>query len=279
MMASYSKIFKASDLSLMEDVKVISQPPILFNYQKDELDGSSSPDREEENGNGSENAQGLLAEANEQARAIIESAEERARSIEATAEERVNQWWEENQKKLESMSLEAREQGFQQGFEQGLVEAKNQIQKEYHEKIEQAEQLLRLAFDQKESIISEAEPFLLELSTVIASQIIKQELESAPEKFIGLIQQHIHRVKEKESITVCVHPEDFEFIQSQRAHLAAIVNGDTEIKVIPDHTVTSKGCIIRTAFGSVDARIDTQIEEIKKVILESRREPESAISS
>lgn len=279
MMASYSKIFKASDLSLMKDVKVISQPQILFNNQKDEPNGYSSQGREEEYVNGNVNAQGLLDEANEQARAILESAEERARSIESSAEEQVNQWWEENQKKLEDMSLEAREQGFQQGFEQGLVEAKAQIQKEYHEKIDQAEQLLLQAFEQKEAIISEAEPFLLELSTVIASQIIKQELESAPEKLIELIQQHIHRVKEKESITVCVHPEDFEFIQSQRAHLAAIVNGDTEIKVIPDYTVSSKGCIIRTAFGSVDARIDTQIEEIKKVILESGREPERAISS
>jgi len=40
-----------------------------------------------------------------------------------------------------------------------------------------------------------------------------------------------------------------------------------------------KGCIIRTAYGSVDARIDTQIEEIKKVILEARREPDSGIVS
>lgn len=276
MMASYSKIFKASDLSMMEDVKVISQPHIIFTVSEEK---SVSQDNAEENRIGNSNTVKLLDEAREQAKAIIESAEERAQSLQSSAEEQVNHWWEENHKKLEDMSLEAREQGFLQGFEQGLDEAKSQIQKEYHEKIEQAEHLLRLAYEQKEAIISEAEPFLLELSTVIASQIIKQELESAPEKFIGLIQQHIHRVKEKESITVCVHPEDFEFIQSQRAHLAAIVNGDTEIKVIPDHTVSSKGCIIRTAYGSVDARIDTQIEEIKKVILESRREPERAFSS
>lgn len=275
MMASYSKIFKASDLSLMENVKVISQPHIIFTISEE---NSASEDREEENGIGNASAVKLLNDAHEQAKAIIESAEAKAQSLQSSAEEQVNQWWEENQHKLEAMSLEAREQGFQQGFEQGLVEAKTQIQIEYHEKLAQAEQLLQQAFEQKEAIISEAEPFLLELSTVIASQIIKQELESDPEKFIGLIQQHIHRVKEKESITICVHPEDFDFIQSQRAHLLAVVNGDTEIKVIPDHTVSSKGCIIRTAFGSVDARIDTQIEEIKKVILESRREPERAIS-
>jgi flagellar assembly protein FliH len=278
-MASYSKIFKANDLSIMKDVKVISQPEIYFNHYEDEQMDPSSDIEEEQIFKGNGNIQRLLDEANEQAKAIIDKAEERARAIESSAEQQVNQWWEENQQKLEIMSNDVREQAFQQGFQQGLVEAKAQVEQEYQEKIAQAEQLLQTAYEQKETIISEAEPFLLELSTVIASQIIKQELDTNPEKFIGLIQQHIHRVKEKESITLCVHPDDFEFIQLQRAHLTAIVNGDTEIKVIPDHTVSAKGCIIRTAFGSVDARIDTQIEEIKKVILASRREPESAISS
>lgn len=279
MMASYSKIFKANDLSIMKDVKVISQPEIYFNHLEDEQVDAASPGGEEQMAKGNINAQRLLDEAHAEAKAITDKAEQRARAIETSAEEQISQWWEENQQKFEDMSIEVREQAFQQGFEQGLVEAKAQIEQEYHEKIAQAEQLLQSAFEQKDAIISEAEPFLLELSTVIASQIIKQELDANPEKFIGLIQQHIHRVKEKESIIVCVHPDDFEFIQSQRAHLTAIVNGDTEIKVIPDHTVSPKGCIIRTAFGSIDARIDTQIEEIKKVILESRREPESAISN
>ncbi|WP_412176713.1 FliH/SctL family protein [Bacillus sp. T3] len=39
-----------------------------------------------------------------------------------------------------------------------------------------------------------------------------------------------------------------------------------------DHSVSQQGCIIRTAYGSIDARIDTQIEEIKKAILEIGRE-------
>jgi flagellar assembly protein FliH len=274
-MASYSKIFKASQLSLMEEVKVIAQPIPINNPKGNDVD--SGPNQGEMDDNATQTAQQLIQEANDQAQSIIESAQLHARSIEADAENKISQWWTENEKKFEVLSLEAEQHGFKDGLVLGRQEAEAEIQQKYQEKLEQVQQLLQQGYEQKAAIISEAEPFLLELSTVIAKQIVKQELDSNPEKFVELIKQHILRFKEKEVITVCVHPEDFDFIQSQRAHLVAIVNGETEIKIIPDPTVSEKGCIIRTAYGSVDARIDTQIEEIKKVILEARREPESGI--
>lgn len=278
MMESYSKVFKASRLSIMEEVRVISKPPnpIPMNLQGNEMNADAYHEADEVTGT---NPQQMLLEAKAEGQLLIENAEQTARKLETDATEKINQWWDENEKKLADLSLEAKQQGFKEGLELGKQEAYVQCQQEYQGKFEQIQQLLEQAYQQKETIIAEAEPFLLELSTVIATQIVKQELESYPDKFMELIKQHILRFKEKEFITVCVHPDDFDFIESQRAHLVAVVNGETEIKVIPDHTVTPKGCIIRTAYGSVDARIDTQIEEIKKVILEARREPERAIIS
>ncbi|WP_190284872.1 FliH/SctL family protein [Bacillus sp. S3] len=264
-MTSYSKVFKASNLSLIDEVKVITLPRDFGEDRKEEssaLQGKEEIKIEE---------YPMVKEANEKAQLIMEEARQKAQAIETAADERINQWWEENQKRLEAMAVETKEQAIQQGYDEGKNEAITAIQEEYQGKLAQAQDLLEQAYAQKETIISEAEPFLLELSTVIASQIIKQELEDCPDKFVELIQQHILRFKEKEHITICVHPDDFPFIQSQRVQLIAMVNGETEIKIIPDHSVTSKGCIIRTAYGSVDARIDTQMEEIKKVILEAKR--------
>lgn len=276
-MASYSKVFKATNLSLMEEVKVITTPLLPSQIDVEAMDGNTTNAGVE--ADETFHANQVIQEAKAEAQKIIEMAEQNARSIEASTTDKINLWWEENQQKLEALSLEAKQQGFEEGLITGKQEAKTQIQQEYQGKLEQVQQLLQQAYEQKDSIISEAEPFLLELSTVIASQIIKKELESHPEQFVELIKQHILRFKEKESITVCVHPDDFDFIHSQRDHLIAVVNGETEIKIIPDHSVSEKGCIIRTAYGSVDARIDTQIEEIKRVILDARREPDRGIIS
>lgn len=221
----------------------------------------------------------IIREANEKAKSIIKRAEDSARSIEETAQVQVNKLWEAFQEESENLKFEAKEQGYQDGYEFGRKEAEGRIELEYSGLIEQAKNLLDQAFEQKENIISEAEPFLLELSTAIASQIIKQELTDYPDKFVGLIKQHILRIKEREYVSVCVHPDDYEFMQSQRAQLVAVVNGETEIKINPDPSVSQKGCVIRTEFGSVDARIDIQIEEMKKLILDARRGRESGVNS
>jgi flagellar assembly protein FliH len=276
-MASYSKIFKASQVSLMNNIKVISQPTVKFDSPGDEENPHSH--QNEDLGTESNQDYSIIEAAKAEAEAIIINARQQAHSLEMAAEMKINQWWEENQKKFEEMTLEAQQHGYQEGFELGRKDSENELKQQYREKMEQIQALLQQAYIQKENIIAESEPFLLELSTVIASQIVKQELNDYPEKFVELIKQHILRVKEKESITVCVHPNDFDLIQAERSHLVAMVNGDTEIKIIPDHSVSPKGCIIRTAYGSVDARIDTQIEEIKKVILEVRRVTDSEIIS
>ncbi|MBT2657833.1 flagellar assembly protein FliH [Bacillus sp. ISL-18] len=270
-MISYSKVFKASQLSISDEVKIIKQPfvPKLVEIKTNaegvqvDLDKSTI------------DTPYLLHEAEKKAQEIIAQAEETIRLREQETEEKMAVWWQENEIKLSELSQQANEQGYQDGYSIGQAEAREQIEQEYRHKLEQIQEILENAYQQKEAIIAEAEPFLLELSTVIAAQIVKQELETHPDKFLELIRQHILRFKEKEFITVCVHPDDFEFIQNERNHLVAVVNGETEIKIITDHSVSPKGCIIRTAYGSIDARIDTQIDEVKKAILEARREPES----
>lgn len=276
-MNSYSKVFKASHLSLVEEVKVISQKLIPIGMKNNEL--HSENQQEMVNAASHQQADMINENAKSEAKVILEKAEHDARLIEAEAKRNIEQWWQENQEKLTTEKALAKQRGYEEGYEQGMREARLAVQQDYEYKLDQIQTMLQMAYKEKEAIISEAEPFLLQLSTVIASQIIKQELEANPDQMVNLIQQHILRFKEKESITVCVHPDDFEFIQGQRTHLIAVVNGETEIKIIPDHSVSPKGCIIRTAYGSVDAQIDTQIEEIKKVLLEAGREPESGFIS
>ncbi len=253
---------------MTDEVKVISQPKILLHPDHHGLEDDAT--RSADFAEALEND--YLHAANEEAKVIIEQAHQKAHELEAEAEQKIEQWWQENQQELEVVKIDATHQGYEEGYLKGKLEAEAEVRQAYEEKFAKAQQIIDQAYVQKEEIIAEAEPFLLELSTTIATQIVRQELTSYPEKFVELIQQHILRFKEKEYITICVHPDDFDYIQSQRAHLVSVVNGDTEIKIIPDHSVTAKGVVVRTAYGSIDARIDTQIEEIKKAILEVGRE-------
>ncbi|WP_318507757.1 FliH/SctL family protein [Bacillus sp. T3] len=198
-MISYSKIFKASQLTIANDVKVISQPQIKLSDFLEESEDNMSIEAIGDDSHLS------VQETKEQAQAIIEEAELTASLLLASAEEKIKQWWNENENKLEVTLIDAKHQGYEDGYLQGKMEAEAELRTEYEEKLDQVQQILTEAFEQKKAIIDEAEPFLLELSASIAEQIVKQELKSYPHKFVELIQQHIIRFKEKEHITICVH--------------------------------------------------------------------------
>jgi flagellar assembly protein FliH len=53
------------------------------------------------------------------------------------------------------------------------------------------------------------------------------------------------------------------------------LDGQAELSIIPDYSVQDEGCVIRTPLGSVDAKIDTQLKEIKQVLLEIARGSEA----
>ena len=50
------------------------------------------------------------------------------------------------------------------------------------------------------------------------------------------------------------------------------MNGNQELKIVPDRMIESDGCIIRSQQGSVDARVDVQLNQIRKTLMEVAKE-------
>ena len=46
------------------------------------------------------------------------------------------------------------------------------------------------------------------------------------------------------------------------------IDSQAELQIVPDSTVKDYGCVIRSSFGSIDARIDTQLSEIKRELIQ-----------
>lgn len=56
-------------------------------------------------------------------------------------------------------------------------------------------------------------------------------------------------------------------MNAAREELSLAVDSQAELQILPDSTVKDQGCVIRSSFGSIDARIDTQLAEIKKELV------------
>nr|WP_145402787.1 FliH/SctL family protein [Paenibacillus xylanexedens] len=216
----------------------------------------------------------MLEDAKEFAEKQVRDASEEAERMLQEAREQIDRWWQEQREQDEHLTEALRSQGFQQGFEEGRAQAEVELQVKIEEMMREAQEVLQEAYVAKEQIIQEAEPFLVELSCGIAEKVIDKQLTVEPEQTLELIRQSLSRKREQGQITLCVAPEQFSFVQAAREELALSIDSQAELQILPDATVKDKGCVIRSAFGSVDARIDTQLAEIKKELIRIALEDE-----
>ncbi|WP_427051527.1 FliH/SctL family protein [Paenibacillus sp. TC-CSREp1] len=216
----------------------------------------------------------MLEDAKEFAEKQVRDASEEAERMLQEAREQIDRWWQEQREQDEHLTEALRSQGFQQGFEEGRAQAEVELQVKIEEMMREAQEVLQEAYVAKDQIIQEAEPFLVELACGIAEKVIDKQLTVEPEQTLELIRQSLSRKREQGQITLCVAPEQFSFVQAAREELALSIDSQAELQILPDATVKDKGCVIRSAFGSVDARIDTQLAEIKKELIRIALEDE-----
>jgi flagellar assembly protein FliH len=279
-MISLSNLIKSFQYVPVEDHKRLENHHYYGSEEESGLDGNEAAVSEAEvlRARVDEETERLTAEMLEDAKEFAEKqvrdASEEAERMLQEAREQIDRWWEEQREQDEHLTEALRSQGFQQGFEEGRAQAEVELQVKIEEMMREAQEVLQEAYVAKDQIIQEAEPFLVELACGIAEKVIDKQLTVEPEQTLELIRQSLSRKREQGQITLCVAPEQFSFVQAAREELALSIDSQAELQILPDATVKDKGCVIRSAFGSVDARIDTQLAEIKKELIRVALEDE-----
>ncbi|WP_019532533.1 flagellar assembly protein FliH [Paenibacillus ginsengihumi] len=205
----------------------------------------------------------ILQDAESFAEEQVRAAMEEAAAMRQRAQEEIEQWWQERREQDRDLVSEAREEGFRQGYQEGKEQAEAELRERYSDMLHNASDILEQSYVMKQQIIQESEPFLIELSCAIAEKIVARQLTIEPDWVIELVRKVLARRREKGVITLCVAPQHFSHIQDARDELLLHIDSQAELAIIPDPTVRDHGCVVRSSFGSIDARIDTQLNEIK----------------
>ncbi|WP_150267653.1 FliH/SctL family protein [Paenibacillus tepidiphilus] len=209
----------------------------------------------------------MLKDAQEFAEGQVRSASEEAERIVEAAKAEAEEWWQQRREQDEHLTEAIKAEAYQQGYQEGIAQAEQDMARKLAQMMEEAQNVLQEAYRAKEVIIQEAEPFLVELSCSIAEKIVDKQLTIEPEFTMELIRRNLSRKREQGVISLCVSPAQFAFVNAAREELSLAVDSQAELQILPDSTVKDQGCVIRSSFGSIDARIDTQLAEIKKELL------------
>ena len=144
----------------------------------------------------------------------------------------------------------ARERARQEGFEQGLSELTSALAR------------ARRAYDEQ---IELAEQDMLELAVRLAERIVHHQITLDPEVARAMVAGALERVRDRRHVTVWLHPEDRQAIERWRDELTDSVAAQT-LHFEADARIERGGCMIETEAGRVDARLQVQLESLKRAL-------------
>lgn len=205
-----------------------------------------------------------LREAKAQASAIIAE----ALSQRQAAEEYYAQ--------VDTEMIHARELGYEEGFKQGVEEGfragSEHILSETQKVLMNLQREVEHTRMVLQNQIDSLSPRIIQLSMQIAEKIIRREVQLDPGIVVNQVETILRDLGRVKSLSVRVHPSEFERVRALEARFLELVQGVDCIEFVIDHSLEPGGCIIETNSGGVDASIKTQLELINTILLEGSKE-------
>ena len=155
---------------------------------------------------------------------------------------------------------EARQAGWQAGYDEARQAALDSLA----ETLATARQIAQSAVEAREQLLRQSQAELHRLAMAIARKIIGHQIEIAPEVVAAILQQVIEDACVREACVIRVNPDDYRVVQDHWAQIAAGHTADNSWELIADRRISRGGCIIEVNGGSIDARLETQLQQIER---------------
>ncbi len=192
-------------------------------------------------------------EAQDEAESVVAEAGKKAESLVLDAEDRV-----------ETIEKDALDKGRREGKEEGFQEGHAEVER----LVEHLHKVISSAVEKRNEIIDESETQLINLVLQISQKVIKVISENQKNVVINNVIQALRKLKTRNDVIIRVNLDDVELTSEHIKDFMRMVENVKSITVVEDSTVDKGGCIIETDFGEIDARIASQLNEIRQKVLE-----------
>jgi flagellar assembly protein FliH len=180
----------------------------------------------------------------------------------------------------EQVRKRAHEEGRQEGQREGMCLAEEEIQQRIDRTAEQ------LSRDQLETTLpamisaadalaqeryrwlAEWESSAVELSVAIAEKIVGRQLELHPEIAKDMLREALELAAGSPTVKLRMHPHDTQMLGSHADEVVKAMASCAEASIVPDETMTRGGCVVETQHGTVDARIESQLQRLTEELLQ-----------
>jgi flagellar assembly protein FliH len=161
----------------------------------------------------------------------------------------------------QAADLQAR-QAYDSGFQAGQAAAEKELSAGVRAKVEDLAATISEIAGTRSDTIHRAETDAIHLTLAIARRVLHRELSLNPSAVEELIKAALEKLQAQEVYRVRVHPDQQEIL---KRCLEKTGRGQA-VTVVPDPNQSEGGAVFETSRGLLDASMDTQLDEIERIL-------------
>jgi flagellar assembly protein FliH len=160
--------------------------------------------------------------------------------------------------RLQAIEREAFAKGYAQGERAGEAAAAARLDATLQRLVATIDEIASL----RTGVMRRAERELVRLALAMAERILRRQIDADRELLLVMARVAVERLGENAVATIRLNPTDYEAAVARRAP-----DPGKAVEVVADANVPRGGCLVRSAFGTIDASIDSQIRELSRALL------------
>jgi len=167
---------------------------------------------------------------------------------------------------------EERRAGYDEGFAAGRQAGRADGLAGLDHTLSALQTAARAAMECRDAAVRAAEVDVVDLALAIAEKIVRSRAESDPELAVTLVREALKRISDRSRLQIRVHPDCLAPVAARRAEWLEAMGSPGPLEIVPDRRVPPGGAEVVFPEGIVDARLETQLAEARRLFDERRHE-------
>ena len=164
----------------------------------------------------------------------------------------------ENGTHFEDLKESAYTEGFMKGEEAGTESERKRLQNIF----DTFDKAISELWELKEDLSLNIERGAVELALAIAKKVVCHEVSVNKEILLGVLKGALEKVVDPEKIKIRINKLDLQLIDEPGYQISGLTDNIKNVTIEGDDTISRGGCVVETGFGSIDARIESQLQAV-----------------
>ncbi len=158
----------------------------------------------------------------------------------------------------------------EEAYAKGYAEGRKSLHKEAASAVEALAQATKALPSVKQMIYDKSEEQMVRLAFAIAEKILHQEVSERKDVIIDVLKGVLKNIQETEGMKIRLNTQDFRYMMEVKKDFLQSFDGIRNVVFEEDTSIKRGGAVVETLLGEIDARLESQLKEIKAVLLQKK---------